>query len=76
MLKLYSQPNCPSCEQLKGYLNTKEMDFEEIDVTEDHAARAFMIMNDIETTPAISLNGSVFAGEVETIKHNLESYTL
>lgn len=76
MFKLYSQPNCPNCEELKDYLKDRNIDFEELNVKENHAARAFMIMNDIETTPAVSLNGNLFGGELDAIKYNIESYSL
>lgn len=76
MFKLYSQPNCPNCDNLKEYLKNRAIDFEEINVTQDHSARAFMIMNDLETTPAVSFNGSVFGGEVDNIKYNIENYAL
>lgn len=76
MFKLYSQPDCPNCEQLKEYLKIREIDFEELNIREDHGARAFMIMNDLETTPAVSFNGNVFGGEVDTIKAKIESYSL
>ncbi len=76
MFKLYSQPNCPNCEQLKDYLKGKEISFEELNVTEDHAAKAFMIMNDLETTPAVAINGNVFGGEIDNIKSSIERYSL
>ena len=76
MFKLYSQPNCPNCEQLKDYLKDRNIDFEELNVAEDHAAKAFMIMHDIETTPVVALNGNLFGGELDTIKYNIESYSL
>lgn len=76
MFKLYSQPNCPNCEQLKDYLKNREIDFEELNVTQDHSAKAFMIMNDLETTPAVAFNGNVFGGELDTIKSNIESYSV
>ncbi len=76
MFKVYSQPNCPTCEQLKEYLKIRQIDFEELNVTQDHSAKAFMIMNDLETTPAVTFNGNVFGGDLDTIKFNIENYAV
>lgn len=76
MFKLYSQPNCPNCDDLKSYLKDREIKFEELNVVEDHAAKAFMIMNDVETTPAVYVNGNLYAGEINEIKHNIESISV
>lgn len=73
MIKLYTQENCPNCEELKDFLKVKGIEYNEVDVNNDTKARAFMIMNDIETTPAVDFNSSIFAGEVEDIKSKLES---
>lgn len=68
MFKVYTQENCPNCEEIKSFLFEKGIEFEELDVNKDTKARALMIMNDLETTPALYVNGSVFGGEIEQIK--------
>lgn len=74
MFKLYSQENCPNCEELKSFLKAQGLTFDEVDVTSDTKARAFMIMNDLETTPAIATaEGLVFGGEISDIKSKLMS---
>ena len=71
MFKLYTQENCPNCEELKGFLKAQGVDFEEVDVNQDTKARAFMIMNDLETTPAVQTDNSIFAGDVEAMKQQI-----
>ena len=71
MFKLYTQENCPNCEELKGFLKSQGVDFEEVDVNNDTKARAFMIMNDLETTPAVQTDNNIFAGDVEVMKQQI-----
>lgn len=71
MFKLYTQENCPNCEELKGFLKAQGVAFEEVDVNIDTKARAFMIMNDLETTPAIQTDNNIFAGSVEEMKQQI-----
>lgn len=71
MFKVYTQENCPNCEELKSFLYEKGVEFEELDVNKDTKARAMMIMNDLETTPAMYVNGSIFGGQVSEIKSRL-----
>ena len=73
MFKLYTQENCPNCEELKSFLHEKGIAYDEIDVNQDTKARAFMIMNDLETTPAIAAGDNVFAGELIDIKTRIEN---
>ena len=73
MFKLYTQENCPNCEELKGFLQEKGIAYDEIDVNQDTKARAFMIMNDLETTPAIATGDNVFAGDLVDIKTRIEN---
>lgn len=68
MFKVYTQENCPNCEELKSFLYEKGVEFEELDVNKDTKARAMMIMNDLETTPALYVDGKVLGGEVDQIK--------
>lgn len=73
MFKLYTQENCPNCEELKSFFNAKGIEYDELDVNNDTKARAFMIMNDLETTPAVAFGNDVFGGEVNEIKLKVES---
>ncbi len=37
-IKLFSTPGCVYCQTLKSYLKKKEVDFEEVDISEDEEA--------------------------------------
>ena len=73
MFKVYTQQNCPNCEDLKAFLYENGVEFEELDVNKDTKARAMMIMNDLETTPAIATGDNVFAGDLMDIKTRIEN---
>lgn len=73
MFKLYTQENCPNCDELKMFLNEKGISYDEVDVNNDTKARAFMIMNDLDTTPAVAMNDSIISGAVVDMKSRIES---
>jgi len=73
MIKIYTQENCPNCEELKEFLKEKSVGFEELDINIDTKARAVMIMNDLETTPAVSVDGNVFGGDLSSIKDKVST---
>lgn len=73
MFKLYTQENCPNCEELKMFLQEKGISYDEVDVNNDTKARAFMIMNDLETTPALTMNDNIIVGDVMDMKSRIES---
>lgn len=73
MFKLYTQENCPNCEELKAFLKQKGISYDEVDVNNDTKARAFMIMNDLETTPALSIDNNIISGELADIKVKVEN---
>lgn len=39
MVKIYTIQNCPYCARVKRYLKSKDVDFEELDIEKDSAAR-------------------------------------
>lgn len=71
MFKLYTQDNCPNCENLKEFFKQNNVEFEELNIEKDFKARSIMVLNDLETTPAVSLNGNVFGGDLEEIKNKV-----
>jgi len=42
-IKVYSTPECPWCKKLKAWLKEKSIEFENIDVSSDDAAREKMV---------------------------------
>lgn len=68
MIKTYTIPNCPMCEELKVYMKNSRIDFEERNVEEDFMARAKLVSLDIEQMPAIEVNGKVYSGDISELK--------
>lgn len=68
MVKMYTMTNCPMCEELKNYMKSSHIDYEEANVEEDFMARAKMVSLDIDQMPAIEMNGQIYAKDVEELK--------
>ncbi len=64
MFTIYTQDNCPNCLELKNVLKQNNIQYTELDVNQSYSAKAKMIMNDIETTPAVEINNQLFGGNV------------
>ena len=73
MFKFYTQNNCTNCEEMKAFLKVNGLSYEEVDVNEDTKARAFMIMNDLETTPAIQTDNDIICGDIDFMKGKITS---
>ena len=69
MVKIFTIPNCPMCEELKNYMKNSHIDYTETNVEEDFTARAKMVSLDIEQMPAIEMNGKIYAQDVESLKN-------
>jgi glutaredoxin len=69
MIKTYTMNGCPMCEELKKYMKLSNINFEEKNVDEDFTARAKLVILDIEQMPAVELNGKVYSGDLEELKH-------
>jgi len=59
MITVYSKNNCPYCEQAKGLLKLKGIDFEVVKIDEDSAAREFMLSEGHRTVPQIYQDGKL-----------------
>lgn len=68
MLKVYSQKDCANCEMLKTFLKDNKIQYEDLDVNEDFSARAFMLMNDLDSTPAAVKDNEIISGDIEDMK--------
>ena len=62
MIKIYSKPNCMSCEFAKKYLNDKGVKFEEIDVFKDAEALAMLRDEGYTQMPVVDVNGEFHTG--------------
>ncbi len=53
-IRVFSQPTCPACNELKDYLKKKGVTFEDLDVTADRAALDEMIkVHKVRVTPLL-----------------------
>ena len=51
-IRIYSQPTCPACKQLKDYLKSKDVEFDDLDVTADSAAMEELVrVHKVRVTP-------------------------
>ncbi|MCS7316822.1 MAG: glutaredoxin family protein [Candidatus Dojkabacteria bacterium] len=59
-LTIYTKKNCPYCELLKMSLDTKNMKYEEIDVTNNKELIEFLKSNGHRTVPQIYYKNHLF----------------
>ena len=60
MLTVYSKANCPFCVQAKNLLTLKGIEYEEVRIDLDPAAREFVLSEGHRTVPQIYKDGKVF----------------
>ncbi|MBA3064863.1 NrdH-redoxin [Candidatus Woesearchaeota archaeon] len=72
---VYSAPNCPWCHTLKDFLKEKNVEFEEIDISNDQAKVQEMIEKSGQMgVPQIEINGKMIVGfDKEAIEKELEN---
>ncbi|AUG56336.1 MAG TPA: NrdH-redoxin [Ruminiclostridium sp.] len=62
-VKIYSTPTCPYCIQAKKYLDGKNVQYEEFDVSKDRDAAMEMINKSGQRgVPVIDVNGEIIVG--------------
>ena len=62
-IRLFTTPVCPYCMTLKRFLKEKNVEFEEIDVTEDLEAQEEMIKKtDQSTVPVLAIDEEFIVG--------------
>lgn len=74
MFKLFTQENCPNCEELKTYMKQNNIEFTEADINTDYAAKAKLILADINSTPAFEYMDEIFEGSIEKLNSVLRIY--
>jgi glutaredoxin-like YruB-family protein len=63
MVKLFVTPACPYCLTLKEFLKEHNIEFEEIDVTQDEKAREEMIKKSGQmAAPIVEIDGQIVVG--------------
>ena len=62
-VKVYSTPTCPWCTVAKKYLTSKNVAFEDLDVSKNREAAMEMIQKSGQRgVPVIEINGNVIVG--------------
>jgi len=62
-VKVYSTPTCPYCVTLKEFLKSKEISFEDIDVSKDMEAQKDMVERSGQMgVPVVDVDGEMVIG--------------
>jgi len=62
-IKVYSTPSCPWCTVAKNYLKSKNVPFQDVDVTRDSEAAMEMIRKSGQRgVPVIDINDNIIVG--------------
>lgn len=74
MVRVFSTPSCPYCVALKGYLKERNIEFQDIDVSQDLEAQKEMIEKSGQYgVPVLDINGEIIVGfNQERIKQLLK----
>ena len=63
MVKVYSTPTCPWCTMAKKYLDSKNVSYEEYDVSADREAAVEMVRKSGQRgVPVIDIDGNIIIG--------------
>lgn len=63
MIKIYSTPTCPWCKKTKSYLQSKNVQFEDINVVTDLQGREEMLkISGQSGVPVLNICGNVILG--------------
>lgn len=62
-IKVYSTPSCPWCTVAKNYLASKNVPYEDVDVSRDREAASEMVNKSGQRgVPVLDINGSIIVG--------------
>lgn len=62
-IKVYTTNQCPWCIKVKNYLNSKNINYEEVNVGVNRAAAVEMVSKSGQMgVPVIDINGSIIVG--------------
>jgi len=72
-IEVYSTPNCPFCVSAKALLESKNLSYQEIDVSDDiDSLQKMMKLSGLRTVPQIFINHQSIGGYEELSKMNAE----
>lgn len=61
---VYSKPNCGYCKRLKMWLDAKEIEYSEINITQNEEAYEKFLANGRTTVPALEIDGEFVEHEI------------
>jgi glutaredoxin-like YruB-family protein len=62
-VKVYSTPSCPWCTVAKNYLKSRNVQFEEVDVSKNREAAVEMVQKSGQRgVPVIDIDGNIIVG--------------
>lgn len=62
-VKVYSTPSCPWCTVAKNYLKSRNIQFEEVDVSKNREAAVEMVQKSGQRgVPVIDIDGNIIVG--------------
>lgn len=74
-VEVYSTPNCPFCVSAKALLNSKNISFKEIDVSDDIESLQKMVkLSGLRTVPQIFINNRSIGGFDELSQMNANGH--
>lgn len=62
MLTIYSKENCPFCDRAKQLLESRGVQYEEINVSENTQARDFLVEQGLRSVPQVFKNKTLIPG--------------
>ena len=63
MIKIYSIPTCPYCNKAKAYFDSKDIEYKDINVSEDKNGKEEMIEKSRQqSVPVIDIYGEIIIG--------------
>ena len=74
-IEVYSTPNCPFCVSAKALLNSKNLSFKEIDVSDDIESLQKMVkLSGLRSVPQIFINNQSIGGFDELSQMNANGH--
>lgn len=61
--KVYTTPTCPWCSMVKKYLDSRNISYQEVDITMDREAAADMVSKSGQRgVPVVEIDGNIVVG--------------
>jgi glutaredoxin len=74
MLTVYSKNNCPYCVRAKALLESKQVDYKEINIEEDPESRQFLLDQGLRSVPQIFNGTTLIQGGYQGLASKSEDF--